>query len=77
MRSTRQKETELRKHIIPECVENSQIIAQDFCLQVVRQSRGNAIAFQGFAVPLGGKKTSKKWLFSVHFGIIKGDANGR
>ena len=36
------------------------INAQDFCRQVVRQSRRNANAFQGFDAPLGGKKTSNK-----------------
>ena len=34
-------------------------LAQDFCRQVVRKNRSNASAFQGFFVPLGGKKTSQ------------------
>jgi len=52
-------------------LNSSKISVEDFCCHVVRRIRRNVIAFQGFAVPHGGKKTDDKLLMFGDGVIIK------
>jgi hypothetical protein len=46
-------------------------LPQDFCCQVVRETRSNAYAFQGFTTPHGGKKTRQDFKLFIDRPLVK------